>query len=314
MNNVKHCPTTAYRPQANGVVERANAVIKERLRALATTHADWDMRLPTVTSSYNRTIHSATGYAPFHAFYMREPFSPSERMLKRALDPEFDDCDEFVKTMLPEALGIVEEVTAANATARARNKAAVDAKYQKWLNAGGPRGGDFAVGDKVWLAVPAPNKLTSSWRGPLVVVSRKDLTYRLGIPTGGRLPTAVHANRLWPFRDGGITTKAPDEDVDTFGVDWDAELDPIRERSQLVQNRGVDWRVTEVLKRRQNRHGNPRYHWLVRCNDGALRWTPTHNVDKEFIIKYNVQVARASDIAEGGATVARVSCSHAQAW
>lgn len=74
MHNVRHFPTTAYRPQANGVVERTNAVIKQRLWAMALADAEWDTRLPAVTSTYNRTIHTATGYAPFHAFYMQEPF------------------------------------------------------------------------------------------------------------------------------------------------------------------------------------------------------------------------------------------------
>ena len=93
MHNVKHCPTTAYRPQANGVIERMNGVIKERLRALTLTPKTWDEYLSIVTSSYNRSIHRATGFAPLHALFMREPFTPSARMLGRGLDPEFDSCE-----------------------------------------------------------------------------------------------------------------------------------------------------------------------------------------------------------------------------
>jgi len=80
---------------------------------------------------------------------MREPFSPMDRMLRRGLDPEYESCEDYVaRTLLTEAL-IGDEIRAANAAARARNKAKVDANYQAWLNAGGTRAGNYAIGAQV---------------------------------------------------------------------------------------------------------------------------------------------------------------------
>ncbi len=133
MHNIRHCPTTAYRPQANSIVERVNRVIKERLRALMAVDDDWDEKLPVVTTAYNRSIHSSTGMSPFYAFYFREPYTPTERMLKRVTDDGYPGCSEFVEKMLPEAVKVYDEIKKANDAAWERNEAYFAKKYRAWL-------------------------------------------------------------------------------------------------------------------------------------------------------------------------------------
>jgi len=66
-----------------------------------------------------------------------------------------------VARTFPAEVLIEDEVRAANDAARARNKSKVDAKHQAWLDAGGTRAGEYAIGAQVWLSVLTPNKLVS---------------------------------------------------------------------------------------------------------------------------------------------------------
>jgi hypothetical protein len=68
----KQILTVGYRPQANGIVERANAEVKRHLVAIVNSkriHNMWSLGLPIVQRILNTTIHSVTGYAPCTLLY-----------------------------------------------------------------------------------------------------------------------------------------------------------------------------------------------------------------------------------------------------
>ncbi len=53
--------STAYRPQANGMVERCNRMLLAMLRVVVSEqHWDWDDHLPAVLSAYRSIPHSST--------------------------------------------------------------------------------------------------------------------------------------------------------------------------------------------------------------------------------------------------------------
>jgi transposase InsO family protein len=69
--SVKKQYSLPYRPQANGIVERANRSILERLREMVFSkrlvrHSEhiWSDLLPLVQRAINASIHSATGTSP----------------------------------------------------------------------------------------------------------------------------------------------------------------------------------------------------------------------------------------------------------
>ncbi len=66
MFTIKRTTTTAYHPQGNGITERANRTILDGIAKLCSEdQKDWDLYLDAVVGTYNKTVHTATGYSPF---------------------------------------------------------------------------------------------------------------------------------------------------------------------------------------------------------------------------------------------------------
>ena len=60
----KHRKSPAYRPQTNGLCERSNQTLKNRL-FIGQQDPDWDKRLAFTTHQINTSINSSTGFSPF---------------------------------------------------------------------------------------------------------------------------------------------------------------------------------------------------------------------------------------------------------
>ena len=62
---LKHIRTSAYHPQANGLVERFNGVLKRALYRLCENHpSSWPHLIPRVLRASRATRHSTTGLSP----------------------------------------------------------------------------------------------------------------------------------------------------------------------------------------------------------------------------------------------------------
>lgn len=61
---IKHCKTTAYRPQANGSVERSHQVLWEYLKQYVDKNNEWDKCLILASFSYNISVHEGTRHTP----------------------------------------------------------------------------------------------------------------------------------------------------------------------------------------------------------------------------------------------------------
>ncbi|UYV71173.1 hypothetical protein LAZ67_8002033, partial [Cordylochernes scorpioides] len=100
MCKVKHCFTTSYHPQTNGLTERLNRTLINMISMYVNTdQKNWDEILPFVTHAYNTTIQETTGYSPFFLLFGREPMSLLDDD-NIPIDSNMNDYDEYIENYL----------------------------------------------------------------------------------------------------------------------------------------------------------------------------------------------------------------------
>lgn len=62
---IKKTRTTAYHPQGDGLVERANRSIIQMLHTYCCSKEDWEQWLPLLLYAYRTSVHSSTKLSPF---------------------------------------------------------------------------------------------------------------------------------------------------------------------------------------------------------------------------------------------------------
>ena len=305
MNNVTHCFTTAYHPQANPV-ERVNRVIKERLRAMCQTTTDWPEHLGRVINSFNRSIHTSTQFAPFTVFFGRDPITPTMQMMSRGNDRKYLSCREFLDTTWSRMVETYDSVMESSRVSWARAKKAYDDRYAVWKKDGTRRAFEYRIGDLVWIARPERKTqdgrgtinlgLVPKWHGPLRVLSRTGGhgdTYRVGYVQGGALPMPYHANLMRPYVSRGPTERItrPTDVVDAGTIEWNAPFEKVIERhreiagprstrSGKVEQEVVDTRVAEA----RDAIGVPRREWKVRYDDGRFQWVDDSQIQRRKLV------------------------------
>lgn len=76
-NSIEHMHTSAYHPQANGLVERMNRTMMQSVERLVAAHqSDWDVCLPITLWGYRTSMHASTRLTPFLVLYGREARMP----------------------------------------------------------------------------------------------------------------------------------------------------------------------------------------------------------------------------------------------
>ncbi|KAG9391818.1 Chromo (CHRromatin Organization MOdifier) domain [Carpediemonas membranifera] len=195
---------TAYHPQSNGVVERANGTIARRLRALLldSETKNWLSLIPIVQHVINSTEHSTTGFSPFNILFSHTSALTqigATALINATQQEGHTDVHTAIKTFHSDVLAIHEQ-------ARARIKA-----YERVNESAQPTEKiDWAREELVLLRYPsrAP-KLLPPLRGPLIMLG------------GGKSPNAfrirdlvtkaeivVHQDRLVRFHRGEISLEA----------------------------------------------------------------------------------------------------------
>ena len=87
LTGVEQRVTSAYHPQANGLVERQNRTIKNSLvKVLEDNHEMWPHIIEGILFAHRVSRHSSTKYSPFMMLYNREPVLPID--VKHNLDRE----------------------------------------------------------------------------------------------------------------------------------------------------------------------------------------------------------------------------------
>ena len=87
LTGVEQRVTSAYHPQANGLVERQDRTIKNFLvKVLEDNHEMWRHIIEGILFAHRVSRHSSTKYSPFMMMYNRDPVLPID--VKHNLDRE----------------------------------------------------------------------------------------------------------------------------------------------------------------------------------------------------------------------------------
>jgi len=209
---------TTYHPQANGQVERLNAVICDFLSKYCSQDDQqyWDRFLEATIFAINTSVNRVTGYTPFFLVHGRE----AKRIIDRRLPDwtgfkwrqdgwreyaefvqrELDRCSKVAKENIEKSHSLYNQPLAVH-----RVSSSFGFPEQRLRSKFNLR--KFAAGDNVLVYVPIPRdsrkhiqirKLQKFWRGPFVVESCiNDVTYLVRLS-----PTKVqpfHVSRLKPY-------------------------------------------------------------------------------------------------------------------
>ena len=197
--------STAWRPQATGLIERFNGTMKALLREYAEeVGANWAKGLPSHLFAYKTTVHSATGYTPFFLMHGREARMPVDHLMTRERDVLPRSVDQYCEEMVTSL-----QMAWANARTMAQDKL----RDRDWdmplvqTEVPVPR---YRVGDMVLLTRPrgASRRAAGSvgfelpvFEGPYKVTRVvSELVY--AIDKGGRVDL-VHVDRLKPYHSKG---------------------------------------------------------------------------------------------------------------
>ncbi|UYV62591.1 hypothetical protein LAZ67_2001247 [Cordylochernes scorpioides] len=213
MCKVKHCFTTSYHPQTNGLTERLNRTLINMISMYVNTdQKNWDKILPFITHAYNTTIQETTGYSPFFLLFGREPMSllDDENI---PTDSNMDDYDEYIENYLDKIARTRQVVINNTEKTQERMKRNYDNKHNEKI---------YEPGHLVAVWTPVRKigkceKLLRKYFGPYRILKKLSNVNYLIEPKDnpGQDPLIVHVSRLKPYFER--IDEVTHEDVTTSG-------------------------------------------------------------------------------------------------
>ncbi|UYV68861.1 hypothetical protein LAZ67_6001298, partial [Cordylochernes scorpioides] len=213
MCKVKHCFTTSYHPQTNGLTERLNRTLINMISMYVNTdQKNWDEILPFITHAYNTTIQETTGYSPFFLLFGREPMSllDDENI---PTDSNMDDYDEYIENYLDKIARTRQVVINNTEKTQERMKRNYDKKHNEKI---------YEPGHLVAVWTPVRKigkceKLLRKYFGPYRILKKLSNVNYLIEPkdNSGQDPLIVHVSRLKPYFER--IDEVTHEDVTTSG-------------------------------------------------------------------------------------------------
>ncbi|UYV78997.1 hypothetical protein LAZ67_17000580, partial [Cordylochernes scorpioides] len=194
---IKHCFTTSYHPQTNGLTERLNRTLINMLSMYVNTdQKNWDEILPFITHAYNTTIQETTGYSPFFLMFGREPTSLlDDRNI--SVDIDKDDYDEYIKHHLDKINKTRKLVINNTIKTQERMKKNYDKKHMER---------SYKPGELVAVWTPIRKigkceKLLRKYFGPYRILKKLSNVNYLIEPKDnpGQDPLIVHVSRIKPY-------------------------------------------------------------------------------------------------------------------
>ena len=249
MTGTRHRITSAYHPQANGLVERQNRTIKIALvKVLDENATRWPYIIEGILFARRVSRHHSTKFSPFYMMYNRDPILPND--LRYDLCSENTDSaeafhQEMFEAVMKSANAIRKEVYEAATTnikkTQEKQKRDYDSRHKS----------SFAmkVGDSVLLKNNKRNdrkgeKFSFRWIGPYIVkvLSRKGLTT---LENGVILKYKYNQSQLKPYIEG--MSYKDDENIDEKYDEEIIENEPNYEIGKCNRGKDVIYESTDVL-------------------------------------------------------------------
>jgi hypothetical protein len=189
MAGTKKLYTTAYRPQANGLVERWNGTVAQMLRTYQDDNKDdWDEKVPYVTFAYNTSEHSAIKMTPHELLFGAKARLPVEVALGTRPTEE--------RTTAEYANDLLVQMQEGYRDAREMNEKMKRARERRLLQDGGHESETFKEDDLVWLERrPRDSKFEKIFDGPYNIVTMHGKNYAtIALEDGQEIK--VHVERL----------------------------------------------------------------------------------------------------------------------
>ncbi|GFV08795.1 retrovirus-related Pol polyprotein from transposon 412 [Trichonephila clavipes] len=159
---------TTLHPQSDGMVERFNQTILNRLSLLVSSkQQEWDKKFLFFLLAYRSAVHETTGYSPFQMLVGRDIRMPEDLLFSRPPDAPLapEEYVEILQAWMDEAYHL------------ARKRISMASEKMKTRYDARATGHDFHVGDQVRLWNLKRHKglslkLQTNWEGPYTVLKR----------------------------------------------------------------------------------------------------------------------------------------------
>lgn len=192
---VRH--STPGHPQAQGAIERWNAVLKRMLHHVVTSAKprSWAEKLPYLLFAYRELPHRTTGIPPYQMVYGNAARGPlaalRDSWTGSKLDQKLSKSAAEYLNLLKEDLELVQKAAQDNTLVAQDSYVSYYNQYAASKT--------FSIGDEVLVLQPtSSNKLLTQWEGVGTIVAIiSPNSYRVSLPSGAR--KTLHANDLRPY-------------------------------------------------------------------------------------------------------------------
>lgn len=176
LTGVKQRITSAYHPQANGLVERMNRTIKTSLLKVISEATDWPAAINGVLFAHRTTKHASTGFSPFYMLFNREPILPLDLQFStKNFESNVTFNEDNFTSLLSEKFQAIEELRKTVFSKAAGNITKAQKRQSKAYNKRHDLKHNFTIGTQVLLRNMRRDdrkggKLTQPWLGPFTIV------------------------------------------------------------------------------------------------------------------------------------------------
>lgn len=195
---IKTYQTTAYRPQANGSIERSHHTLWEYLKQLVDDKSDWDKHLRFACFSYNTSVHEGTNFTPHELVFGKLARTPASELQPEDLKNE--SYNSYLEKLYDRIKHAQEAANRNLRSAKERSKLYYDRRARPY---------NFKLGQLVYLLKEPTHKLENQYTGPYrIIETLENNNVKIAINT--RANRIVHTDKLKPSPhhqqsgDGGL--------------------------------------------------------------------------------------------------------------